>query len=403
MNLLVLLRPVLLVLAAACLSSMPSSGRAADVWLMTYGTGDRIEERFGHNALWVRDPAQGVDAIYNFGFFDFDTPGFYFDYLFGELIYYAVARDPGRELAYYEWRDRSVRAQRLDFDEATVRRLTEWLDQRVAPENRNFRYDYYLNNCSTRVRDALDFALDGALRRVTEAMPAEQDFRAHTRRLVRPDPVLYLAIQAALGRPVDRPINRWDEMFLPEVVAATVRDFAVPDGRDGTKPLVLDDRVLLVSGRPDPAETPTFPWGPLMAVLFGAAALVLVPVVAFRRRGWKLAGWRCWLVLNAVAGSLLAFLWLATEHAATAFNENLLLINPMLVLLWRARGGRIERAVSIAVLACLAIAVGLKLDPSSQWNLDLLTALVPVQLAALWVWRREVRIAVSKPSALSPH
>ena len=48
------------------LSMNPASAR--EVWLMTYGTGDLVEERFGHNALWLRDPARGVDEIYNFGF-----------------------------------------------------------------------------------------------------------------------------------------------------------------------------------------------------------------------------------------------------------------------------------------------------------------------------------------------
>jgi hypothetical protein len=391
MNLLVLLRPVLLALAAAGLSSMPSPARAADVWLMTYGTGDRIEERFGHNALWVRDPARGVDAIYNFGFFDFDTPGFYFDYLFGDLIYYAVARDPGQELAYYEWRDRSVRAQRLDFDEATVRRLTEWLDQRVAPENRNFRYDYYLNNCSTRIRDALDFALDGALRRVTEAMAAEQDFRAHTRRLVRPDPVLYLAIQAALGPSVDRPISRWDEMFLPEVVAETVAELKLPIDGARTRALVTEERWLLRSGRPAPDASPAFPWWPVLVLLLGAVLLLWLPWRMFKRRGLRLIGWRLWLVLNAVSGGLLLFLWTATDHLVTAANQNLFLLNPLLILLWRARGGRFEQWVAMVVFGLLVTALTVKLFGPAQWNYDLLLALVPVQVLALALWLRASR------------
>ena len=134
---------------------------AQQAWLMTYGTAERVEEQFGHNAIWIRDAERGIDQVYNFGFFDFDKPGFYTEYLFGEMVYFALARSPSEELSYYRWRDRSVRAQLLNLDTETVRRLTDWLEARVQPETRDFRYDYYFNNCSNRVRDALDFALGG--------------------------------------------------------------------------------------------------------------------------------------------------------------------------------------------------------------------------------------------------
>ena len=385
------LRHLLPALCAAVVLFSAPSARAADAWLMTYGTADRVEERFGHNALWIRDPARGVDRIYNFGFFDFDTPDFYLDYLFGDLIYFAVARDPAEELSYYRWRDRSVRAQRLDLDDATIRRLTDWLDTRVAPENRNFRYDYYLNNCSTRIRDALDYALDGALRDATFDAPAGQTFREHTRRLMRPDPLLYLAVQAALGRGVDRPPSVWDEMFLPEIVADVAATLQLSDGEGGTRPLVVDDRMLHVSERPKPAASPGFPWSPVLIVLAAGLALLLVPYASFRGRGAALAGWRIWLLLNALGGGLLLFLWLATDHVAAGANENVLLINPLFALLWRARGGRFEGWVAATLFGMLVSTLVLKLFGTPQWNFDLLLAVLPVQLVALGLWRRASR------------
>lgn len=386
---------LLLIMLAPLTTALPAA--AADAWLMTYGTADRIEERFGHNALWIRDPDRGIDKVYNFGFFDFDTPGFVFDYLQGDLVYYAVDREPVEELAYYQWRDRSVRAQLLDLDDRTIRRLTDWLEQRVQPDTRNFAYDYYFNNCSTRIRDALDYALDGALREATESTPASLDLREHTRRLIRPDPLLYLGIQAALGRPVDRARTVWEEMFLPEVVAREIAALQVDDGQGGTRPLVIDDRMLHESARPDPASAPSFPWGPALVLLGAALALILLPYAVFRGRIARLAGWRAWLAFNALAGSLLLYLWLATSHAVTAANENLLLLNPLLVLLCRARGGRLERIAAGLVVAGLLFALLMKIVPDRQWNLDLLVALVPVQLVVLWIWRRASSDSVNDP------
>ena len=373
-------------LLLAGLAATPALAQQA--WLMTYGTGDRVEERFGHNAIWIRDAARGIDRIYNFGFFDFDKPGFYREYLFGRMVYFAIPRDPAEELAYYRWRDRDVRAQRLDLDAATIRRLGDWLEERVAPENRDFRYDYYFNNCSNRIRDALDFALDGQLRAATENEPASMDFRAHTRRLVEDSLPLYLGIHAGLGRPADRPRSEWEEMFLPDIVAREAGELRVRRSDGTTGPLVAEERWLYRSTRPRPPASPSAPVGAILLLALGSLGLVLGPVAAFRRRpGLAATGLRAWILVSCAGGLLLLFLWGATEHRAAWRNENLLLLNPLLALLWRCRGGALERMAAGIVAAGLALAVLLKFLPGAQWNWDLLAWLLPTQAAALFVWR----------------
>lgn len=373
---------------------------AKEVWLMTYGTGDLIEERFGHNALWVRDPSRGIDAIYNFGFFDFDQPNFYKNYLFGRMMYYAIARDPADELGYYQWRDREVLAQRLNLSDRQIDRLTDWLEIQVAPENRNFRYDYYFNNCSNRIRDALDYALEGGLRQQTESIPAGQNLREHTRRLIQSSPWLYLGIHTGLGRSVDQPRSVWEAMFLPEVVARQVRNVQVSTENGMQAPLVLEERVLYESSRePAPAVAQTN-W--LLFALFGiaTAAFMLAPIALGQTSGWALLPFRLWLVLSSIAGLVLLFLWLFTEHRAAWWNENLLLLNPLLIGLWRAHGSRIEMICAGLVALGLVAALALKALPGAQWNYDLMLWWLPASLAALWVWHRAraVRNSVRRES-----
>ncbi|MBS3744293.1 MAG: DUF4105 domain-containing protein, partial [Wenzhouxiangellaceae bacterium] len=293
-------------------------------WLMTYGTAERVEEQFGHNAIWIRDPAQGIDEIYNFGFFDFDQPGFYRDYLFGDMVYFALARSPEDELAYYRWRDRSVRAQLLNLQPEAIRRLTDWLEARVQPETRDFRYDYYFNNCSNRVRDALDFALDGALSEYSKPLPASADFRTHTRRLVQDDFPLYLGIQAGLGRMADRPRSVWEEMFLPAVVAETVDDMRITTHGGETSPLVVDDRMLYESSRQAPPDRPDFHGMVFLALGLASVFLIALPAVLFRSRLPGLMGARGWIMVSGLGGGMLLFLWLFTAHEAAWRNENLL-------------------------------------------------------------------------------
>jgi len=374
------------VLATCLILLFASPVAAQQAWLMTYGTAERVEEQFGHNAIWIRDPARGIDAIYNFGFFDFDKPGFYREFLFGEMVYYALARAPEEELAYYQWRDREVRAQLLNLSDEQVRRLTGWLEARVQPETRDFHYDYYFNNCSNRVRDGLDFALDGALSEYARGGPARLNFRQHTRRMLQDDPLLYLGTQAGLGRPADLSRSLWEEMFLPDVVAKTVAEMSITldDGR--VVPLMLDDIVLYESARaPDPI-TPAFPFWLMLSLAVATGLLIAAPARWARRRFLALLGARIWILACTGGGLLLAFLWLATDHQAAWRNENLLLFNPLLIFLLRFRGGRIERLAAGVIAAGLLLALALKLLPGAQWNYDLLLWLVPAQIVLLWIW-----------------
>jgi len=371
--------------------SVAAPVNAQQAWLMTYGTAERVEEQFGHNAIWIRDEARGIDQVYNFGFFDFDKPGFYKEYLFGEMIYFALARLPEAELSYYRWRDRSVRAQLLNLDTQTIRRLTDWLEARVQPETRDFRYDYYFNNCSNRVRDALDFVLDGALADYSKTAPAGADFRTHTRRLLQDDLLLYLGIEAGLGRMADRPRTLWEEMFLPMVVAETVAEMSIttPDG--DLEPLVMDDRMLYESTRPPPPEQPAFHAMIFVALSVASIALIVLPALVFGRRSPRLLGARAWIVFCLLGGGLLVFLWLLTAHEAAWRNENLLLLNPLALFLWRFRGSVLEQIAAALMVGGLMAAFVFKLLPGAQWNYDMMLWLVPAKIALLWTWYRETR------------
>jgi len=363
--------------------------RAQEAWLMTYGSAERVEEQFGHNAIWIRDFERGIDQVYNFGFFDFDKPGFYREFLFGEMIYFALARSPEEELGYYRWRDREVRAQLLNLTPVQIARLTEWLEARIQPETRDFAYDYYFNNCSNRVRDGLDFVLGGALHEYAGDRPARLTFRGHTRRMLADAPLLYLGTQAGLGRPADRARSLWEEMFLPEVVAEAVGEIRVETESGQKEPLVRADTLLYQSTRaPDP-RNPSPAWGMAALIAVVGLMLVLLPArLASERRGLALAGARLWILLVTGSGLLLAFLWLATDHQTAWRNENLLLLNPLTLLLFRFRGGRVEQATAVALATGLALALLLKLLPGSQWNHELLLAIIPVQLAVLGLWSR---------------
>ena len=162
----VLARPLAWMLVLAMLLAMPPLALAAAaprIGVMTMQPGEVFFERFGHDAIVVDDPAQPEPVSYNFGFFDMAEDGFVGRFVKGEMQYMLVALPLQDDLQYYRETGRGAILQWLDLEPAQARGLADELARNARPENARYRYDYYTDNCSTRVRDALDRTLLGAL------------------------------------------------------------------------------------------------------------------------------------------------------------------------------------------------------------------------------------------------
>ena len=362
----------------ASASTVDESRNTAETWLVTYGPGEIYWQRFGHNAIWIRDPQLGLDHVFNFGFFDFAQENFMLRFLRGRMLYFSAAQPAREEFSAYIDEDRSIRAQRLALSPEQQQQLTGFLLHEVRPENRNYRYDYYRNNCSTRVRDALDQALGGRLSADFGRLPAAQTWRDHTRRLTVADFWLYLGLEIALGAPVDRPIDAWQEMFIPALLADAVAGMQLESG-DGRVPLALEDVMLFESPRDGPAAAPRA-WWPryLLASLAALAAAWLLCRLVGPGLARILA--RGWLLTAGVGGLALLFFWVGTDHAVASMNLNLLVLNPL--WLWPAlRRGTDWRMLPL-VTGFSALALAMPVLPPQQYTLDVLAAFLPLNLAA---------------------
>jgi len=318
-------------------------GSELTVYLMTMGPGSRVWERFGHNAIWIHDPVHGTDQTYNYGLFDFHQENFLLRFVQGRMWYWMQGFPAQSYIESYRRANRSVWVQELEISPAARRELQTFLQWNERPENRFYHYDYYRDNCSTRVRDALDRALSGQIQAATQAVPTNRTYRFHTLRLTANDPPIYTGLLLALGEPVDRPITRWEEMFLPLALREHIRDLRVvgPDGR--SVPLVKSERTLFQSTEPDPPAVPPFwlPWYLTAGLVIGGAAVLLAQKATrpgAARIAFLVLTWT-WLVLTGVAGLVLAGLWGLTDHAAAYHNENVLQMNLLaLPLAWLITG-----------------------------------------------------------------
>ncbi len=302
------------------------------------------------------------------------------------MLYFSVAQSSSREFDFYRQENRSIRLQKLNLSPPQYQQLRDYLVNEIKPENRNYRYDYYLNNCSTRIRDALDIALDGALSARTEIVPAKLNFRDQTRRLTQMQFWYYLGLELGLGYPVDREVTRWDEMFIPMVVADEMAEMSLAVGAAGT-PLVSVDTILFTSTAPEPTTTPTSIWyrylvlGLLVAGLAWLSGKFMPPV-------WLAGLSYAWVLITASSGLLLAALWLFTDHEVASANANLLLFNPMVIL---ALVPVLRRFGAAVMAGGVAVAYILLLLPEHQYNLDVLALFTPINLAVASFLMRKTR------------
>ncbi len=330
--------------------------------IMTMGVGAEVWERFGHNAIVVDDATDGSSIAYNYGMFSFREKDFLTRFIQGKMTYWMEGYEAAAELPRYRRLKRSVWVQRLNLTPAQRLAMQEYLEHNALDANKYYRYDYYLDNCSTRVRDAIDHVLGGAFRRQSH-LGASGDYRFHTLRLNTHNPLLYTGLLLGEGRGADAPITRWEEMFLPFKLRDYLREVRVRDSTGAFVPLVASEDTLYQSNAfPVPAEPPTWwPWFLILGVALGGT-LWASGSAAEGHRGAR-AGFRIlatgWALLTGLAGVILVGLWAFTDHTIAYRNENVLqctVLALMLALVLPWAGPRRPRLTGAVVILAMLIA-----------------------------------------------
>lgn len=378
-----------MLLFCACVSASFAVA-APRIGVITMQPGEIFWERFGHNAVVVDDPRRGPPMSYNFGFFDLTEPGFIGRFIDGEMEYALVALPLEQDLLLYRDEGRGVTLQWLNVTPAQAEAIASALEENARPENARYRYDYFTANCSTRVRDVLDRGLNGALKPQLLASSHGNSFHSEAVRLVRPAFWMWLGFDLGLGPNADQPMSRWDEAYVPMRLADSLRQSKAGNG----VPLVSSEELLLPHRiAPQPAESPRRWWPYALAGL--AIGLAIVGIARRSQRWLARVAIPFWLFCGIV-GCLSLYIWGFTAHWAGWRNQNILLLNPLCLLLLPgaieiARGrtaGRWFSRTLIAIAACAIVALILKWLPLlPQHNQPWIALLLPIQIALAWVLR----------------
>ena len=311
---------LLLLFPVATLTSTPLVlSEEAEVSLLTCAPGNELYSLFGHTALRVLDPVGDLDVVFNYGTFDFATPGFYLKFARGLLTYQLSCTTFLHFMDEYYYYQRDVREQVLLLDSTSKQRLWEQLAENYLPENRAYLYNFLHDNCTTRARDLVATSIDGEIT-WPDPLPPKSAWEQLDEYL-HISPWTQWGIHVILGQPATATTSAWERMFLPDYLATGLEGAHV-DGQ----PMVRPERVLHEA--PHTQEIPAWYLSPLFVFSAGTTCLVVIT----RRRGKRrlLRGVAFpFFVATGMIGCLLSFLGGFTLHPTTAPNANLLWANPL--------------------------------------------------------------------------
>ena len=311
---------------------IPAKAQFWEVSLLTADPGTELYSSFGHSAIRLREIGpDGRDLVFNFGTFDFDTPNFYGKFATGKLNYMLSVGNYDRFIIEYDYYKRGLREQVLDLNQEQKDFLLQHMDAQYAPERRFYKYDFFYNNCATKIRDAFEISMGDQLVWNDSTATEEKTFRNLLDEFLVPLPWADFGIDLALGAVIDRPANPRDKQFLPTYMEQAFANATIVEN-GVSRPLVKQSRVLLEYPKEESQPSLFNPF-----VVFWLLALIFAGFTLYGYKKGKLMKGLDFLLFGGlgVLGLVVAFLWFFTDHSATLWNWNILWAFPgHLVLVW---------------------------------------------------------------------
>lgn len=215
-----------------------------EVYLLTCGPGQELYATWGHTALRVKDLNTGTDIVYNWGVFDFSTKHFAWKFARGRLEYMLAYTTYDRFLDEYNYSNREVISQRVNLDRQEINTMLMLIQENLKPENVKYRYDFFYDDCSTRVRDLLENAVGDNLLYPPEDIRNQTTFAKEIERFSKRSPWLDFGIDMLMGREGRKRTTLRDRMFLPDELSKGLSQLVIR--RDGLMVPLLANPVTVV-------------------------------------------------------------------------------------------------------------------------------------------------------------
>jgi hypothetical protein len=296
----------------------------AQISVITGAPGTDLYAYYGHSAIRVFDPLYGMDIQYNYGTFDFETPNFYQKFIQGKLKYTLSKEYFNYFVAFYQREGRSIYEQVLDLTKAEKQQLFDYLENNYKPENRYYLYDFFYDNCATRVRDALLKGLPGKVVFDLSKPKNKKSFRDLINPYIK-EPWVNVGIHLILGLPADKIANANEYMFLPDQMRFAIEKAKINHQTPATA-LAPQNNTLFQGMVARPAASVFNPYLVFWSI-FGL--MLLITGLGYRQNKIRYGIDFFWFFLSGAIGIFFLLMWFGTDHKAVKMNLNLLWAFPL--------------------------------------------------------------------------
>lgn len=292
-----------------------SSHHHLRVSLLTCGVGEAIWETYGHTGVRIIDSSQGIDIVYNYGTFDGFAENFEIKFMRGKADYYISVQTYDEFMQEYIAAKRKVEEQELLINEQQKEQIFRFLDSNAEPAYRNYKYDFFYDNCATRIRDIFPHVLEGNfIYGNTIAADHKITFRNINDIYLRKKHWERLGINILLGSKIDKVMTNKEIMFLPDYL----RDGVGGATLDGKK--IASPTTIVLPGGEDVPPGVNQPF--IVMCLFALLTILGLYIKQLRVLGNIMTFLS--LFISGLLGCLIVFMWLGTDHQACSDNYNIL-------------------------------------------------------------------------------
>lgn len=309
---------VLLFLGVFSLSAQNLSSNSK-IYILTCSPGAELYQAFGHNAIWILDNNQRISQVYHYGTFDFSAPHFYTNFIRGRLNYMLDIELYKYFHQEYNGDHRDVYAQELNLNLEQKNSIYKYLSWKSQPENKYYKYDFFMDNCATRVRDVLEQIFADTI--VFPKIKIDLTYRQAIKPYLRAKPWIRFGTNLLLGLPADKKLDYWSAMFLPDYIDTVFNSAKLVYSKNNVEPLVLS-RSTIIKNNFKIGKKPWFnPSLVFWSILIIFIAISLLEIK--KKKFFKGIDFSIYLILGIVS-LILIFMWFGTDHTPTKWNLNLI-------------------------------------------------------------------------------
>ncbi len=285
--------------------------------VLTCTSGTELYSSFGHSAFRIKDYKKPkLDVVYNYGMFNYNAPNFYVNFAKGKLRYFLARTYYSDFKQEYKNDNRGITSQVLHLTNSQKEELATYLEYNAKPENATYSYDFFYNNCATKINDVLQIVFSEGLK-ATKNSKLKHTFRTLINRSVLFNSWGSIGINTALGSVIDKKASPKEHQFLPDYTAKSIAETTL-----NNKPLVRQTQTLLLAKKQEITSHQL--WNPLFIICIVSAWILIVTFFDYKRQKQSKHIDIIIQLTTGTIGVVLLLLWFATDHTATANNLNIL-------------------------------------------------------------------------------